>query len=114
VIYSVRPVKFIRFAAVIGIMILTAAVPPSALAGVVFKSPDALTLKAPSRLRSHAGTSRPGASTGDPKADPKHGDPITTAHRNTDLPYTGLNLLPETLIGVALVGAGIALRARRT
>lgn len=26
---------------------------------------------------------------------------------------TGANLLPETLIGVALVGAGVGLRARR-
>jgi hypothetical protein len=112
VIYSVRPVKFIRFAAVIGITILTAALPASALAGAVFKSPDALTLKAPSQLRSQAHTGRSGASATDPKADPKRADPPpATAHAN--LPYTGLNLLPETLIGVALVGTGIALRARR-
>jgi LPXTG-motif cell wall-anchored protein len=30
------------------------------------------------------------------------------------LPNTGLNLLPETIAGVALLGAGVGLRARRS
>lgn len=34
-----------------------------------------------------------------------------TQHGN--LPMTGTDLLPETLVGLALLGAGVGLRARR-
>jgi hypothetical protein len=30
------------------------------------------------------------------------------------LPDTGLNLLPETVLGIALVGAGVGLRLHRS
>jgi LPXTG-motif cell wall-anchored protein len=36
-----------------------------------------------------------------------------SSQQRGQLPMTGANLLPETLIGVTLVGAGVGLRARR-
>jgi len=40
--------------------------------------------------------------------------PGVTTTTSGNLPNTGLNLLPETVAGLALVGAGIGLRARRS
>jgi LPXTG-motif cell wall-anchored protein len=37
----------------------------------------------------------------------------TTGH-STTLPNTGYDLLPETLIGFALVGVGVGLKLRRS
>lgn len=37
----------------------------------------------------------------------------TTSHNGT-LPNTGYDLIPEALVGLTLVGAGIGLRLRRT
>jgi LPXTG-motif cell wall-anchored protein len=42
------------------------------------------------------------------------GDATTTTPQHGPLPNTGYDLLPETVLGLALVGAGVVLRVRRT
>jgi hypothetical protein len=113
VIYSDRPVKVIRSAAVIGITILALMVPAIASAGARAGSPSRLSRTAPSRLASSAQDTQTSDRGKDPHPGPRHHDPAVAADPSGDLPYTGLNLLPETLLGVALLGAGIILRLRR-
>lgn len=71
-------------AAIITTVIAIAAPAAAQAAGV---APSQITAKAPSRL--------------------------DTNRQTGNLPMTGANLLPETLIGVGLVGAGVGLRVRR-
>jgi hypothetical protein len=81
-------VKTVRLAALIATCAVSAAVPSQALAA---GSPSSqITPTPPSRL-----------------SPPKSTTPGS-------LPDTGLNLLPETIAGVALLGAGVGLRARRS
>jgi len=49
-----------------------------------------------------------------PSATPTTVTSTSTDNRSATLPNTGYDLLPETLIGVALVGVGVGLRFRRS
>jgi hypothetical protein len=63
---------------------------PAVNTGTSTSTTSQLTSTAPARLTNHPG------------------------HKSSaTLPNTGLNLLPETIAGVLLLGAGIGLRARR-
>lgn len=76
--------------------------PAGALAaGSTTTTSSQITPSAPSRLT----TTTPPATTA-PSA-------TTTAAPRGPLPNTGYDLLPETLLGLTLVGAGVGLRLRR-
>lgn len=91
-----RPVKSFRFAAAIASVGVSLAMPAGVLAaGSTTTTSSQITPTAPSRLT----TTSPAATS-------------TTSQRGT-LPNTGYDLLPETLLGLVLVGTGVGLRLRR-
>ena len=61
-----------------------------------------------------ASSSTPGSATTPTPATPGASTSTTaSATPNGDLPYTGLNLLPETIAAVALIFGGVLLRLRQ-
>ena len=88
-----RPVKSFRFAAATFSIGVSLAMPTGALAAGSTTTPSQITPTAPSRL-----------TTTTTSATPQRGS----------LPNTGYDLLPETVLGLTLVGAGLGLRLRRT
>jgi hypothetical protein len=93
-----------RFAAAIasvGVLLVT---PAGALAsGSTTTTSSQITPTAPSRLTTTSATATTVTSS----------SAGTTGHSAT-LPNTGYDLLPETLIGFALVGVGVGLKLRRS
>jgi hypothetical protein len=88
-------VKSFRFAAAIASVGVSLAMPAGAVAaGSTTTTASQITPTAPSRLTS---------TTPAPAAAGPHGT----------LPNTGYDLLPETLLGLTLLGAGVGLRLRR-
>ena len=95
-----RPVKSLRFAAAIASVGVSLAMPAGSLAaGSTTTTSSQITPTAPSRLTTTTATT-PATATS------------STAQGGT-LPNTGYDLLPETVLGLTLVGAGVALRLRR-
>ncbi len=91
-----RPVKSLRFAAAIAWVGVSLAMPAGAVAaGSTTTTSSQITPTAPSRLTTTTATA-----TG------------TTTPRGS-LPNTGYDLLPETVLGLVLVGAGVGLRLHR-
>jgi LPXTG-motif cell wall-anchored protein len=87
VIYSSSAVKSVRLATIIAAAAVSVTLPGQALAA---GSPSSqITSTAPARL-------------------------TQTRTTSAALPNTGLNLMPETVVGLALLGAGVGLRARRS
>jgi hypothetical protein len=88
-------VKSLRFAAAIASVGISLAMPAGALAaGSTTTTSSQITPTAPSRLTTTSATA------------------TSTTSRGT-LPNTGYDLFPETVLGLALVGAGVGLRLRR-
>jgi hypothetical protein len=88
-------VKSLRFAAAIASVGISLAMPAGALAtGSTTTTSSQITPTAPSRLTTTPATT-------------------TSTTSQGALPNTGYNLLPETVLGLTLVGAGIGLRLRR-
>jgi hypothetical protein len=88
--------KSLRFAAAIASVGISLATPAWALAaGSTTTTSSQITPTAPSRLTTTSATAT-----------------STTTQAGT-LPNTGYDLLPETILGLTLVGAGIGLRLRR-
>jgi hypothetical protein len=96
-----------RFAAAIASVGILLATPAGALAGgSTTTTSSQITPTAPSRLTTTSTTpTTPTTVTSSPTG--------TTGHGAT-LPNTGYDLLPETLIGFALVGVGVGLKLRRS
>lgn len=89
--------KSFRFAAAIASVGVSLAMPAGApAAGSTTNTSSQITPTAPSRLTTSTATST-----------------SRTPERGT-LPNTGYDLLPETVLGLTLVGAGVVLRVRRT
>jgi hypothetical protein len=96
------PVKSFRFAAAIASVGVSLAMPVGAVAaGSTTSTSSQITPTAPSRLTTTSATPTTTSAT-----------PTSTAPRGS-LPNTGYDLLPETLLGLTLLGAGVGLRLRR-
>lgn len=98
------PVKTSRFAAAIVSIGISLATPAGALAAGSTSTSSQITPTAPSRLTTTATTTTENTTTAATGTTPQRGT----------LPNTGYDLLPETLLGVLLVGAGVGLRLRRS
>ena len=89
-----RPVKSFRFAAAIASVGVSLVMPVGAVAaGSTTTTTSPITPSAPSRLTTTS--------------------PTATSQQRGSLPNTGYDLLPETVLGLTLVGAGVGLRLRR-
>lgn len=99
-----KPVKSLRFAAAIASVGVSLSLPAGAVAaGSTTTTSSQITPTAPSRLTTTAAAV---TTTTTPPA-------TTTSAQRGPLPNTGYDLLPETLLGICLVGAGVGLRVRR-
>ena len=96
-----------RFAAAIASVGILLSLPAGALASGSTTTSSQITTTPPPRLTTTAPTITTAAPT---VTAPSSG----TTTRATTLPNTGYDLLPETLIGFALVGVGVGLKMRRT
>lgn len=92
-----KPLRFAAAIASVGVSLLA---PAGALAAGSTTTSSQITPTAPSRL-----------TTTTPAATATSGGTATPAGT---LPNTGYDLLPETVAGIALVGAGVGLRLRRS
>jgi hypothetical protein len=89
-------VKSFRFAAAIASVGISLAMPAGVLAaGSTTTTSSQITPTAPSRLTTTSATA------------------TSTTSQSGTLPNTGYDLLPETILGLTLVGAGVGLRLRR-
>ena len=86
--------KSFRFAAAIASVGVSLVMPVGALAtGSTTTTTSPITPSAPARLTTTSATA--------------------TSQQRGSLPNTGYDLLPETVLGLTLVGAGVGLRLRR-
>lgn len=85
--------KSFRFAAAIASVGVSLVMPVGAVAAGSTTTTSPITPSPPSRLTTTS--------------------PTVTSQQRGSLPNTGYDLLPETVLGLTLVGAGVGLRLRR-
>ncbi|HUY58333.1 MAG TPA: hypothetical protein VMV16_01365 [Solirubrobacteraceae bacterium] len=102
--------KSVRFAAAIAATGVALAVPAGASAsGATSTSASQITPSAPARLSTTKTVQAPATTTKTMQASA-----TTSTAQSGTLPNTGLDLLPETVLGVALVGVGVGLRVHHS